>query len=46
MAALSQETDFNRELLAGDVVEVRSQVIEIVQGVYKANDLLADGLAN
>jgi acyl-CoA thioester hydrolase len=35
MAALSQETEFKRELLAGDVVEVRSQVIEIREKIIR-----------
>jgi acyl-CoA thioester hydrolase len=35
MAALSQETEFKRELLAGDVVEVRSQVLEIREKIIR-----------
>jgi len=35
MAALSQETEFKRELLAGDVIEVRSQVIEIREKIIR-----------
>jgi acyl-CoA thioester hydrolase len=35
MAALSQETEFKRELFAGDVVEVRSRVIEIREKIIR-----------
>ena len=35
MAALSQETEFKCELLAGDVVEVRSHVIEIREKIIR-----------
>jgi len=35
MAALSQETEFKRELLAGDVVDVCSRVIEIREKIIR-----------
>ena len=35
MAALSQETEFKRELLAGDVVEVCSEVLEIREKIIR-----------
>ena len=35
MAALEQATNFKRELLAGDIVEVRSEVVELREKIIR-----------